>query len=77
MKGTDGAEIKLTLTSDAVVVAVVKASMGDIKENTFLGSAAMPQTDGTQKALEVHLSPSRCAALVDAIAPIRRCLTVP
>ncbi len=59
LKGTDGAEIKLTLTSDAVVVAVVKASMGDIKENTFLGSAAMPQTDGTQKALEVHIFPEQ------------------
>jgi len=36
---------------------VVKASMADIKENTFLGSAAMPQPDGTQKALEVHIFP--------------------
>ena len=55
LKGTDGAAIRLTLTNDASVVAVVKASMADIKENTFLGSAAMPQTDGTQKALEVHI----------------------
>ena len=31
--------------------------MADIKENTFLGSAAMPQPDGTQKALEVHIFP--------------------
>ena len=59
LKGTDGAEVKLTLTDDAVVVAVVKASMEDIKENTFLGSAAMPQTDGTQKALEVHIFPEQ------------------
>jgi hypothetical protein len=59
LKGTDGAAISLTLTNDAMVVAVVKASMGDIKENTFLGSAAMPQTDGTQKALEVHIFPEQ------------------
>ena len=31
--------------------------MADIKEGTFLGSAAMPQPDGTQKALEVHIFP--------------------
>jgi hypothetical protein len=36
---------------------VLKASMADIKENIFLGSAAMPQPDGTQKALEVHIFP--------------------
>ncbi len=57
VKASDGAEVKLTLTDKATVVAVVKATMADIKENTFLGSAAMPQPDGTQKALEVHIFP--------------------
>ena len=47
------------MTNDASVVAVVKASIADIKENTFLGTAAMPQTDGTQKALEVHIFPEQ------------------
>ena len=56
LKTGDG-EHKLTLTGNAQIVAVVKASMADIKENTFLGSAAMPQPDGTQKALEVHIFP--------------------
>jgi len=50
-------EAKLTLADNATIVAVVKASMADIHENTFLGSAAMPQPDGTQKALEVHIFP--------------------
>jgi hypothetical protein len=56
LKTGDG-EQKLTLTGNAQIVAVVKASMADIKENTFLGSAAMPQPDGTQKALAVHIFP--------------------
>ena len=59
LKSTDGAELKLTLTDDARIVAVVKASMADIKEGTFLGSAAMPQPDGSQKALEVHIFPEQ------------------
>jgi hypothetical protein len=56
LKTADG-EARLTLTGNAQIVAIVKASMADIKENTFLGSAAMPQPDGTQKALEVHIFP--------------------
>src|SRR5437764_13653148 len=54
LKTADG-QAKLTLAGNAVVVAVNKASMADIKENTFLGSAAMPQPDGTQKARDVHI----------------------
>jgi hypothetical protein len=57
LKSSEGAELKLTLTDNAVIIAVVKASMADIKEGTFLGSAAMPQPDGSQKALEVHIFP--------------------
>ena len=59
LKSTDGAELKLTLTDNATIVAVVKASMAEIKEGTFLGSAAMPQADGSQKALEVHIFPEQ------------------
>ena len=57
LRSSDGAELKLTLTENAMIVAVVKASMADIKEGTYLGSAAMPQPDGSQKALEVHIFP--------------------
>ena len=59
LKSSDGAELELTLTDKAMIVAVVKASMEDIKEGTFLGSAAMPQPDGSQKALEVHIFPEQ------------------
>jgi hypothetical protein len=59
LKSSDGAEVKLTLTENAMIIAVVKASMADIKEGTFLGSAAMPQPDGSQKALEVLIFPEQ------------------
>jgi hypothetical protein len=59
LKSADGSETKLTLTENAMIVAVMKASMADIKEGTFLGSAAMPQPDGSQKALEVHIFPEQ------------------
>jgi hypothetical protein len=48
-------EVVLTLTDNALVVGVVKASIGDIKEGAYIGSGALPQPDGTQKAVEVHI----------------------
>jgi hypothetical protein len=57
VKAADGTAHKLALTGDAKIIAVVKASMAEVKQGTFLGSAAMPQPDGSQKALEVHIFP--------------------
>src|SRR5262245_18886843 len=45
LKAADGTALKLTLTSNARIVAVVKASLDEIKPGVFLGSAAMPQPD--------------------------------
>jgi hypothetical protein len=59
VRTNDGARAKIALGDKAMIVAVVKASMADIKEGTFLGSAAMPQADGSQKALEVHIFPEQ------------------
>jgi len=55
VKAADGASTNIALTDKLLVVGVVKASLDEIKEGSFVGSAAMPQTDGTQKALEVHI----------------------
>src|SRR5947207_8847441 len=55
LKLRDGTPATLTLTGNAQIVAVVKASPSDIKEGSYIGSGAMPQADGTQKALEVHI----------------------
>src|SRR5437588_151152 len=55
VKATDGASVTLTLTANAAIVGVNKASLADIKPGSFVGSAAMPQPDGSQKALEVHI----------------------
>jgi hypothetical protein len=55
VKARDGAVLTLALADNAQVVGVAKASLGDIKEGAFIGSGAMPQADGSQKALEVHI----------------------
>jgi len=55
VKAVNGADVTLTLTANAAIVGVNKASLADIKTGSFVGSAAMPQADGSQKALEVHI----------------------
>jgi hypothetical protein len=55
IKSPTGAPVTLTLAANAVVVGVLKATVADIKEGSYIGSGAMPQPDGTQKAVEVHI----------------------
>jgi hypothetical protein len=57
LKASDGAALTIRLTDNAQVVAVEQASVADIKPGSYVGSAAMPQADGSQKALEVHIFP--------------------
>jgi hypothetical protein len=57
VKNRDGAEVKLTVTDPHLYVAIVKASMADIKPGQFVGATGMTQPDGSQKAIEVHIFP--------------------
>jgi hypothetical protein len=50
-----GKEANVPLKDGAPIIAVTKGAMSDIKSNTFVGITAMPQPDGTQKAIEVHV----------------------
>ena len=54
-KSDKGDALTLNLADKLLVVAVVKASLADIKDGAFIGSGAMPQPDGSQKAIEVHI----------------------
>jgi hypothetical protein len=57
IKARDGAELKVTLADNPQIAGVVKASLSDIKQGSFVGVTAMPQADGGQSALEVHIFP--------------------
>jgi Domain of unknown function (DUF5666) len=48
---------KVTLAPKYTVQYVVKASLNDIKAGSFVGTAAVPQVDGSLRALEVHIFP--------------------
>jgi len=57
VKSRDGTELKIVLADNAVAVGVVKATLADIKAGSYVGIGAMPQSDGTQRALEVLIFP--------------------
>jgi len=57
VKGRGGAEVKVRLPDNVMVVSLTKASLADIKQGSYVGVSGMPQADGSQKALEVHIFP--------------------
>ena len=57
VKSRDGSELKVLLADNGGVTAIVKASLSDIKQGSFVGVAGMPQADGSQKAIEVLIFP--------------------
>jgi hypothetical protein len=57
IKTREGPDVKAKLADNAVVVAVVKASYSDIKQGSFIGVTGMPQPDGSQRCVEIHIFP--------------------
>jgi outer membrane lipoprotein SlyB len=57
VKARDGTPIKVKLADDVRILAVDRKSMADVKQGVFVGIVGMPQPDGTQKAVEIHIFP--------------------
>ena len=57
VKTRSGDTVKVALTDKPLFVAMAKASMADIKPGMFIGTTAMPQADGSLRAVEVHIFP--------------------
>ncbi len=65
VKTNRGEDVVVHLTSDTQVRGVTLATLEDIKPGSYVGSAAVPQADGTLKALEVHVFPPSMAGTGD------------
>lgn len=50
-----GEKLEVALTDKTKVNSVSKANISDIKPDSFIGTAAVQQADGSLKALEVHV----------------------
>jgi hypothetical protein len=55
IKARDGAMLNVKLADDARITAMVKSSVADIKPGSFIGVTAMPEADGSQKAIGLHI----------------------
>lgn len=55
LKQRDGTMLDVKLADDARVSALVKASLDDIKKDSFIGVAGMPRPDGSIEAFSVHI----------------------
>ena len=55
LKARNGQQLTVSLTDKTAIRAVSLAKPEDIQPDSFIGTAAVPQPDGTLKALEVHV----------------------
>jgi hypothetical protein len=55
VKQGEGPDVSVKLADNVQVFAVVKATLADVKKGDFIGVGAMPQPDGSQKAIQVMI----------------------
>lgn len=55
MTTRQGEKLDVKLTDQTKVTQVTEGKMSDIQADSFIGTAAVPQANGTLKALEVHV----------------------
>jgi hypothetical protein len=59
VKAKDGKDVTVNLADNYAALAVVKSSMADIKEGTFIGTATVTQPDSTLRSMEVVVFPDK------------------
>jgi hypothetical protein len=55
VKTREGTMLNVKLSDHARVSALVKASLADIKNDSFIGVAGMPRPDGSIQAFSIHI----------------------
>jgi hypothetical protein len=70
VKSRDGqTTYRIKLADNAAVRGVIKASLSLIKENSYIGVTGMPQPDGSQKAVEIHVFPEPLRGIGEGFRP--------
>jgi hypothetical protein len=57
VKSRGGETLKLQLADDVRVAVAEKGELADVRDGAFIGTTAVPQRDGTLRAIEVHVFP--------------------
>jgi hypothetical protein len=69
IKTREGSDVKVKMTDNVAVFAVVKTELSQIKEGSYIGVTAMPEPDGTQKAIAVHIFPENQRGAAEGFRP--------
>jgi len=70
VKSYDGkVTYKVRLADNVSVRGIVKAALADIKDNSFIGVTGIPQPDGSQKAVEIHIFPENMRGTGEGFRP--------
>lgn len=69
IKSREGADMKVKMTDDVAVFAVVKTELSAIKEGSYIGVTGMPEADGTQRAVAVHIFPENQRGAAEGFRP--------
>lgn len=69
IKTREGNDVKVKMTDDLSVIGIAKTSLSEIKTGSYIGVSAMPQPDGSQKALAVHIFPEPMRGVAEGFRP--------
>lgn len=65
----DGKDVSISLADNFAALAVVKSSMADIKQGTFIGTATVTQPDSTLRSVEVVVFPDNLRGTAEGHYP--------
>jgi hypothetical protein len=57
VKTREGADVTIALADNVAVRGVEKVALSDVKPGSYIGVSAMPQSDGTERAMHIHIFP--------------------
>jgi hypothetical protein len=69
VKSRDGTDVKVRMTDNVSIVGITKIAMSEIKPGSYIGVSAMPEPDGTQKALAIHIFPEAMRGTGEGFRP--------
>jgi hypothetical protein len=69
IKSREGESMKVRMTDNVAVFGVAKTDLSEIKAGSYIGVSAMPEPDGTQKALAVHIFPESQRGAAEGFRP--------
>jgi hypothetical protein len=69
VKSREGSDLKVRVTDNVAVFGLAKTSLSEIKPGSYIGVTAIPDPDGTQRAIAVHIFPENQRGVAEGFRP--------